>query len=292
MAGREVRVYSRITGMSRLAVAGAVVLLASGVAACGSAGTSSSQKPMTPLQAIQLAARTTSSVNSFVGTIDIHINTSGEAGDIAGTFTEQLHPTLLARADFTTFSVAGLSLNGGMSEIITANTLYLRMSILTQALHTSKPWLAVPFSALNNVGGMNLGSLLSQAQSSSPLTQSMMFAGANNVRVVGTGTLDGVPVTEYTGTISMSAALAKLPASDRSALNQEIAKAGITSAHFTAWVDGQNQVRKSVITENGTALSETITTTITSINQPVNIQAPPASQTTPLPAGALNSSGT
>jgi hypothetical protein len=284
-------VYSRFSGMSRLAAAGAVVLLASGVAACGSSGSNSSQRAMTPLQAIQLAARTTGSVNSFVGTIDIHINTSGETGDIAGTFTEQLHPTLLASVDFSTFSIAGLTLNGGMGEIITSSTLYLRMSVLTQALHTSKPWIAVPFSALNNIGGLNLGSLLSQAQSSSPLTQSMMFAGATNVRTVGTGTLDGVPVTEYTGTISMSAALAKLPASDRAALDQEIAKAGISSAQFTAWVDGQNRVRKSVVTENGTALSETITTTITSINQPVSIQAPPASQTTSLPAGALNSLG-
>lgn len=290
MAGREVRVYSRFTGVPRLVAAGAIVLLASGVAACGSSGGGSSQQPMTPLQAIQLAARTTSSVNSFVGTVSIHISTSAEAGDIAGTFTEQVHPTLLARVDFTTFNVGGLSLNGGMSEIITANTLYLRLGMLTQALHTSKPWIAVPFSALNKVSGLNLGSLLSQAQSSSPLTQSMMFAGANNVRVVGTGTVDGVPVTEYSGTISMSAALAKLPASDRAALNSEIAKAGIKSAKFTAWVDAQNRVRKSVVTENGTALSETITTSITSINQPVSIQAPPASQTTTLPASALSGS--
>ena len=288
--------YSRVKGMSRLAAAGAIAILASGLAACGSAAPTASkanQQAMTPLQAIQLAATKTNSVNSFVGTIGMHIKAAGETGDIGGTFTEQLHPTLLARVDFNTFNVAGMSMSGGISEIITANTLYLKMSMITQALHTSKPWIAIPFSALNKMSGLNLGSLLSQTQSSSPLTQTKMFAGATNVRAVGTGTVNGVPVTEYSGTISMSAALAKLPASDRKALDQEISQAGITSAHFTAWVDAQHQVRKSVIIENGKNLSETITLTITSINQPVNIQAPPASQTTTMPANALNnSSGT
>lgn len=284
--------YARIKGMSRVAAAGAVALLATAAAGCGStSGTSTTNnQSMTPTQSIRLAASTTSAINSFVGTIGIHINTSGEAGDIAGTFTEQLHPSLLARADFTTFSVAGLSVNGGMSEIITANTLYLKMSILTQALHTSKQWIAVPFSELNNVGGVNFSSLMSQTQSQSPLAETKLFAGATNVKQVGTGVIGGVPVTEYTGTISMSAALAKLPASDRTALSQEISKAGITSAQFTAWVDAQHLVRKTIITENGTSLSETITVTLTSINQPVNITAPPSSDTSSLPTGALSGS--
>jgi hypothetical protein len=286
--------HARVTGMTLL---GAVAILAAGVTACGSAGSSASTsttpttQALTPQQAVQLAARTTSSVNSFVGTLSARVNTASGAGDISGTFTEQLHPSLLARVDFGAFSMGGQSVPGGMSEVLTAKSFYLKLGMLTQALHTSKPWIEIPFSAVSKATGVNLGALLSQLQTSSPLTQTMMFAGATNVRTVGTGVVDGVPTTEYTGSVSMTEAIAKLPASLRTSVDQQIQKAGISSMRFTAWVDGQHQVRKEVITETGSSFSETMTITIGSINQPVSIQVPPASQTTTLPASILNAAG-
>lgn len=283
---------SRVTGKWLIA-AGAVVLAASGVAGCGSAGSPAptTTQALTPQQAIRLAARTTSSVNSFVGTLSARVSAPSGAVDMSGIFTERLHPSLLARVDISTFVAAGQSLPGGISEIVTANSLYLRMSMLTQALHTSKPWIQIPFSAVNKATGVNLGDLFNQLQTSSPVTQTMMFAGATDVRTVGTGVIDGVPVTEYTGSVSVAEAVAKLPASLRASMDQQIQKSGITSMRFTAWVDGQHMVRKEVITEAGSSFNETMTITIDSINQPVSIQVPPASQTTTLPAGALNSSG-
>ena len=50
-------------------------------------------------------------------------------------------------------------------------------------------------------------------------------------------------------------------------------------------------MRKAVITEQGTAVTEVVTVAISTINQPVNIQVPAADQTTPLPSGALGSLG-
>jgi hypothetical protein len=212
------------------------------------------------------------------------------AFDMAGTVTEQLHPSFQARADYSTFGGAGQSLSGGMSEIITSNAAYVKLGMLTQALHT-RPWIEVPFSSLKLGTGQSLGSLFSQLQTSDPLTQTRLLAGATDVKTVGTGTIAGVPVTEYSGTYSMTQALAKLPASLRAPLSQIIGKAGIDSARFTVWVDGQHQVRKAVITEAGSLFTETVTTTVTSINQPVSIQVPPASQTTALPTSALSSAG-
>lgn len=285
---------ARVTGMTLL---GAVAILAAGVTACGSAGSSASTsttptaQALSPQQAVQLAARTTSNVNSFVGTLSARVNTASGAGDISGTFTEQLHPSLLARVDIGAFNMGGQSVPGGMSEVLTANSFYLKTSMLTQALHTSKPWIEIPFSALSKATGVNLGALLNQLQTSSPLTQTMMFAGATGVRTVGTGVVDGVPVTEYTGSVSMTEAIAKLPASLRTSMGQQVRKTGISSMRFTAWVDGQHRVRKEVITETGSSFSETMTFTIGSINQPVSIQVPSASQTTTLPASILSAAG-
>lgn len=298
--------HARVTGMTLLAMTGAIAVLAAGVTGCSGSGSSASkaaaaagqQTPQTAQQAVRLAASTADNVNSFEATISMRAtaNAGGGTGgttafDMAGTVAEQIHPSLLARADYSTFSVAGQSLADGMSEIITSNAVYVRLSLLTQALHTSKPWVAVPFSSLKSGTGQSLGSLFSQLQTSDPLTQTRLLAGATNVKTVGTGTIGGVPVTEYTGNYSTTQALAKLPASLRASLGQDMERAGISSAKFTVWVDGQHRVRKAIITEVGSSFTETVTTTVTSINQPVTVQVPPASQTTTLPASALSSGG-
>ena len=114
-----------------------------------------------------------------------------------------------------TLSAAGQSLPGGLSEIITPGSLYMKWSVLTQELHASRPWLAIPVSALSKSSGVNLSQLFSQATSTSPLNESQLLTGATGVRKAGTGTLDGV--------------------------------------------DGQRVMRKAVINERGTTLTEVVT---------------------------------
>jgi hypothetical protein len=50
-------------------------------------------------------------------------------------------------------------------------------------------------------------------------------------------------------------------------------------------------VRKAIMTEVGKTLTESVTTTTTSINQPVNIAVPTAGETSPLPGGDLSGLG-
>jgi hypothetical protein len=208
---------------------------------------------------------------------------------MSATFAEQLHPSLLASVDIGTLSAAGQSLPGGLSEIVTPSTLYLKWSFLTSALHLGKPWLAIPVSSLGKKSGVNLTQIFSQLQSSGPLTESQLLAGATSVRQVGTGTIDGVAVTEYTGTLPLDKGMSFLSGSVKAQVQQAIAAAGLRTATFTVWIDGQHLVRKSLVTESGKSLTEVITTTITGINQPVNIAVPPASQTSPMPSSALSS---
>jgi hypothetical protein len=60
---------------------------------------------------------------------------------------------------------------------------------------------------------------------------------------------------------------------------------GNGTVRFHIWVDGQHRPRKT--TEIESIDGETISTTVnvTAINQPVQITAPPASQTTTPPGG-------
>jgi len=291
-------------GRSPVYLAGLTAIAAAALAGCsaGSSGTGATAAgthaaaASSPLDAVQLAAKTTGGANSFTGTMSVQATAKAGApssGDVSMTATmaEQLRPSLLAEVQIGTLSAAGQSLPGGLSEIITPSNLYMKWSVLTQQLHTTKPWLAIPVSALSKSSGVNLSQLFSQATNSSPLNESQLLAGASGVRKIGTGTIDGVPVTEYAGTVSLDKGMQYLSGSSKAAMQKQIAAAGLSTATFTVWVDGQRVMRKAVITEQGTAVTEVVTVAISTINQPVNIQVPAADQTTPLPSSALGSLG-
>jgi hypothetical protein len=110
-----------------------------------------------------------------------------------------------------------------------------------------------------------------------------MFAASTNVHEVGHQVINGVPATEYTGTYHISEGLARLSPSLRRMMQPALAQMGMTTSQFTIWVDGQHQVRKLVQTESGNGTSITTTMLVTSINQPLHIQLPPANQVAGMP---------
>jgi hypothetical protein len=288
-------VHSRVTRVPLLAAAiGAIAILAAG---CSGAGTSPSASgggtkagavaQPTPQQALLLAAHTSENVNTVSATVSVQASTPSGTLNVAGTVDERLHPSLTGEVNFTTFSVAGQSAPGGLAEIITTDAVYMKYSQLTQGLHTTKPWAEIQLKSLGATGSA-LSSLLTEAQSDNPVTQTELLAHSKTVHKVGTGVVDGVPVTEYAGTYSMSQALATLPASVRSTLSQDISSSGISSAHFTIWLDAQQHPRKIVVTETGTSVSETITEDNIVLNPPVNVQLPTSAETYVVPASDLS----
>jgi hypothetical protein len=285
------------TGSSRVYAAGAAAILASALAGCAAAGggagpTSSSAAP-SPLDAVRLASKTTSGASSFTGTMSVQATAkSGSTAQnvsFTATMAEQLHPSLLAQVNIGALRAAGSTLPAGLDEIVTPSTIYMKWPFLTQELHLTKPWLGIPLSSLSKGTGINFSQLFSQATSSSPLSESQMLAGATKVRKVSTAIIGGVAVTEYTGTLSLDKGIQYLSGSVKAQVQKEIAAAGLTTATFTVWIDGQHIVRKAIVKENGTALTETITVTVDTLNQPVNITVPAAGQTSPLPSSALGS---
>jgi len=273
-----------------LVAAGAVGLLAA--AGCGSSNSTAAAQPaktstVPASQAVQLAARQSQAETSLAATVRVSAQGS-TAVSSSGTVQEQTKPALFVNADMSSVTVNGQALPGGIKEILTPSTLYLQLSELSEM--TGKQWVKLPFSELSGLtGGVNVGQLLQQASTSEPTFQTEFLAGASNVRTVGTGVIDGVPVTEYTGTISMATALRRIPAADRSQVSQDIAKTGIKSADFTVWLDTQHRVRKLIMKEKGSSITETTTVQVTSIGQPVNTQLPSASQTATVPVSDLKS---
>jgi hypothetical protein len=272
-------VHSPVIGMRRLAaVAGTIVILAAGAAGCASSGSSAP----TPRQSLQLAAQAAESEKSTDATLSFEIAGANSSDNIrlAGTVKEQVHPSLLLEADYSTVSEGSTIVPGGMVEIDTSTAVYAKSSALSGGLGGGTLWIEEPAAQLKQGSSQ----LFSNLETDSPITQTELLGGATSVRSVGTSKLNGIPVTEYSGTITMAAALSHLPPSLRSQLKPVITQNGITSAQFRIWLDDQHQARKIVLTENtSNSVTEYSTVTVDTINQPVNIQVPPASEVTSFP---------
>jgi hypothetical protein len=275
------------TARLTFSVAGLTAILAAALAGCGS----STSAPASPLSAVKLAAKITSAASTVAGTMSIKsvgtVNSTSADETITASFMERIKPALLANIDIESIDVPGESIPGGLNEIVTPSTFYLKWSYLTKQLNLTKPWIEISVAQASKSTGLNLSALFAETQNNGPLTQSQMLAGASSVRRVGTstGSGDGVSLTEYTGTYPLSKGLKYLTGTAQTQLRQEIAAAGLTTAKFTVWIDSQNLMRKMTVIEEGKTLTETITMAINSINQPVTIQIPAASQISPLPSG-------
>lgn len=275
------------------AAAGLTAVLAAGCSGTPQASPSGTHQSVgsagapSPARAIELAAAHARLATSV--TANFTMQGSGSAAmTMSGSLSEVTRPQLQAELDFPTVSVAGQSLPGGISEIITTRAVYLKFSSLS-SLTGGKAWLEVPFSEMSKTLGASVDQLIQQAQNNSPLLQTQMLTGATDVRVLGTGTVDGVAVTEYSGSYTTSAALRRLAASLRTQVKQQVSTAGITSVSFNVWLDDQQQVRKLILVEHGTTEDLTVTMLVTSINQPVNIKFPPPADVATIPQSGLNS---
>jgi hypothetical protein len=241
---------------------------------------------LTAAEAVKQAAAHAQKATSYAA--DVNVQTTGTATTtISGTLQQQTEPSPLAVADFGSVTVQGQQVQGGIDEIINSSAVYLKMATL--AKQTGKPWIEIPASELSKVSGASLGQLL-QNGSNDPLVQAQMLSSSTNVKKVGTATINGVPTTEYTGTYPISAGLAKLPAASRSKIASQLQQMGLTTEHFTVWLDDQQQVRKVVNSARGTSESVASTIVVTSVNQPVNVPVPPAAQVATVPASELGGS--
>jgi hypothetical protein len=254
LAGCKPGIYSSTSS-------GATPFTPSAAATAGTARTGS------PTSAIAALAGQAAGVNSFVAKLDIHA-TGHLAADLSGTLTEQVQPGPLVEVQTTVPS--------GLEAILSGDTAYLKIGALTQA--GGKPWIKASIGGLDSSAGASLAPIVQQLQAGNPLAQSQMFAAATNVRKIGAATISGVPTTEYSGSYSVAAGLAKLSASQRADLQSDMESSGITGTQFTVWADANHQVRKISLVEVGKSTQIDIVLVIVSLNQPVQIQIPPASE--------------
>lgn len=258
----------------------------------GAQGQAGGQGPATADKAVALAAKSAAKLRSLtvVETMTVHGIPNGGLvpGAGAGTGTDagrsltmhlnasmRLKPTILAAiAMHMKFGGRSVVLN----EIITSRAMYLKFpGILPTRM--GRPWAKISLASLPNHA--SLQKLFAQTQQSNPLTAmgnpaglAKFLAAAKHVRIVRNQTVDGVAATEYSGVIDLRALAPSMPASAAPMLGS------LGPATVKFWIDRQHQMRKMDMRLAFGKISIVMAAHVTSINQPVQIVPPPASEVT------------
>ena len=147
-----------------------------------------------------------------------------------------------------------------------------------------KSWIGITNAQLNSMTGDAFAGLTQEMRQQDPLSAARMLGASKDVRAVGTATVDGVPTTHYHGTYAFSAAFSLLTPALRKLMRKYAATLGVGAITFDVWVDAQDNLRELTESYDSTVAGHVVVTMwFTSINKPVSIKAPPASEVGTLP---------
>ncbi len=188
---------------------------------------------------------------------------------------------------------------GEMEMIQDGAVMYMKSAMMSGFLggNPSKPWVKIDMTDMGEQYG-GVGSF--GGGSNNPEDMLATLQGVtDDLREVGTETIDGVETTHYAGTLDLQKAMEQVPESERAELEQSYgalqAQLGGFTLPFDVWVDGDGLVRRVEFTFDfsnlgaGLAPSGTpipgmqdfkmvMTMDLYDYGVPVDIQIPPADQ--------------
>jgi hypothetical protein len=254
--------------MRRLAVFGALLLVAAG---CGGGGTKSTQSSTTADQnpIAQAAAKT-----SRAGSVKIEFAISGKAVKGGGRGVFDTSPNGSGRLAMT---VEGNS--GGATTVDTISSgalLYIRTPVFQQALPPGKEWVRVDLAQLAKQNGVDLGSLVDS--NPTPKGALAYLRGSTGpVQDLGKEKVKGENTTHYRTTIDLEQAARRAKGSTRQSIRRVIDVAGVTKLPVNVWVGDDGYVHKVTYTQHsGRNQSAKITMEMYDFGVPVTITPPPA----------------
>ncbi|MEU8358018.1 DUF1396 domain-containing protein [Nonomuraea sp. NPDC048882] len=267
-----------------MTAAGAALVVAA-VAGCGS-NAQPIQVNLAASEVLAQAAQKTSEVTSY--TVDAVVNVShGQEGDgkVQGRMLYQSKPELAADLTLDTIDMGGRSVPGGVRAVLQGDTVYVKVEALKELLGATKPWIKV---SLSEMGGdsAQVNQYLTQIQQFDLGNMTKLVTASQDVKSVGTESVNNEDTTHYSGTFPVDVAVQQLPADKQEQARENLAE--LKDVKFDIWVGADGLPRKLAL--NGSKEGATLDATLffKDFNKAVNIQTPPADQVGELPKGTNN----
>jgi hypothetical protein len=260
------------------AAAGAALVVAS-VAGCGT-NAQPIQVNLAASQVLAQAAQKTSEVTSY--TVDAVANVTHPqegSGKVQGRMLYQSKPQLAVDLTLDTVDFGGRSLPGGVRAILQGDAVYVKVAALKDLVGATKPWIKVSLADVGDQTQVN--QYLAQIQQFDLGNVTKMVTASQDVKQVGTESVNGEDTTHYSGTFPVDAAVQQLPADKQEQARTNLAE--LKDVKFDIWVAGDGLPRKLAL--NGSKEGATLDATLffKGFNEAVSIQAPAADQIGELP---------
>ncbi|MCP9212156.1 DUF1396 domain-containing protein [Streptomyces cucumeris] len=268
----------------RTKAAGALLtaaLLCAGAVGCGSekAGDKSADTPaMSPVAAVKAAAKNTEKLTSLSYRMS---GRTPEEGRFSGEGAISFKPKAMRMTMRTLDQGDDVSLE--MRFI--GKTMYMGSDEFAPEME-GKRWIKLDVSTLGKGGsGDRSASSLSGQADKNPADESTFLSSSDNVKRVGKETIDGVSTTHYRGTVTVDQMRASLKGEDaetrerREKNFEQLDEMGIERVSMDMWIDGEHHTKRFRMRGKGDKGPLDNTVTFLSINKPVTVKAPPASET-------------
>jgi hypothetical protein len=160
-----------------------------------------------------------------------------------------------------------------LQEVLVGNYIYVKLPAGAGAGH--KPWASISLKQISKTSGLDLSSLL---DNSSPDQTVKLLTKSNDLKYVGTDTVDGVSTRHLAGTVDLAATYPTLDAASQKTLTSLVKDLDVKNVHIDLWVNAQQIPVKVVESYTSKMGQGSSTMVLSALNAPVTITAPPASQ--------------
>jgi hypothetical protein len=184
----------------------------------------------------------------------------------------QLQRTPLRLAEQLTIAAGGQTVQ--LSAIVTARAIYV------ESLSQPGTWIKVPLPRVFRT------TLVPELRNADPTAQARLILAAGHSRLAGQQSVGGVKTSRYVVSVAPAVALSLLPSKLR-ALLAPLASLIVGDIHYVLWIGPGGQLKQYRVAERTFNARIALIETITSVDQPVDIAIPNATQAPSLGGGVL-----
>jgi hypothetical protein len=234
---------------------------------------------LTAAEVLQKTSQKSAQVHSFAADVTLNGSSKGTSGGTHFTAQVRLQPDVALTGTVDKLSMGGFTLNSSVPVVYLGGTLYGKVPQQFASFAGGKQWAKIDLNQAGKKAGVNLDSLVQNAELVDPGQQTKTFTASKNARKVGEETINGEKTTHFTGAITVKDALDTLDAQARTKLQRVYTQVGAQKINFDVWVDGQDQARKLTV-KLATPAGESTTMSIvySGFGKKVDVTAPPADQ--------------
>jgi hypothetical protein len=256
----------------------AVLLLAGGAVGCGGKGESPEMKPAA---AVAAAARNAEKITS------LHYRMSGKVpgeGRVKGEAAMNVDPPAMSMK----MTVEGAKDAGEMEIRLVEKVMYLGGGAEMTKELDGKSWMKFDMSALGSDSGLTADQLGAGQAQQNPATESGFLTESDDVKKVGTETVEGVRTTHYKGTVTLAEIRASLKGEDKATRQKrdkslrQYEEMGVDALTMDLWTDADHRTKQFRVRADAGKGPLDLKIVFLDYNKPVTVTAPPVKDTVDL----------